>query len=106
MTMTTTVRGRVRVEHGERRLRGYVRGTVVFDSVRPLLVWESPHYPAYYIPLDDVREGTLVATGSTEHSPSRGDADVYSLRVGEHEIAGAARVHPQSPLQEIRAAVR
>jgi len=106
MIMTTTVRGRVRVEHGERRLRGYVRGTPVFDSVRPVLVWESPHYPAYYVPLDDVREGTLVATDSTEHSPSRGEADVYSIRVGEHEIPAAARVYPQSPLEEIRAAVR
>jgi len=96
----------VRVEHGERRVRGYVRGSLVFDSLSPLLVWESPHYPAYYIPVGDVLEGSLVPTGSTEHSPSRGDAELYDIKVSGTEIPGAARMYPQSPLEEIRQAVR
>jgi len=106
MNMTTAVRGRVRVETGERRVRGYVRGTLVFDSLSPLLVWESPHYPAYYIPVGDLRGGVLVPTGSTEHSPSRGEAELYGIRVGEAEIPGTARVYAQSPLEEIRQTVR
>ena len=103
---TTAIRGRVQVEPGQRRVRGYVRGIPVFDTVRPLLVWESPHYPAYYIPVGDVRESALVPTGSTEHSPSRGDAELYNIRIGETEIPGAARMYLQSPLEEIRQAVR
>jgi uncharacterized protein (DUF427 family) len=38
--VTTRVRGRVRVEHGEKRIRAYLGGELVADTTRPLLVWE------------------------------------------------------------------
>ena len=38
-----------------------------------------PYYPAYDIPASDIR-ADLVPTGTTDHSPSRGDADVFDLR--------------------------
>ena len=59
MSVTTaspvTRRGRVRVEHGAKRLRAYLGGELVADTIRPLLVWEKPYYPAYYFPAADVR---------------------------------------------------
>lgn len=101
---TVSGRGRVRVEHGQKRVRAYLGGELVADTTAPLLVWEIPYYPAYYLPLADVR-ASLVATGMTEHSPSRGDAELYDVKVGSATAAGAARRYPTSPLPEIRDAV-
>jgi uncharacterized protein (DUF427 family) len=102
---TVTDRGRVRVESGQKRIRVYLAGELVADTVRPLLVWESPYYPAYYLPVEDVR-ATLVPTGGTEHSPSRGDADLYDVKVTGATAEGAARRYPASPIAELRDAVR
>jgi uncharacterized protein (DUF427 family) len=44
-TNTTETRGRVRVEHGAKRIRAYLAGELVADTTRPLLVWEKPYYP-------------------------------------------------------------
>jgi uncharacterized protein (DUF427 family) len=103
--MSDSGRGRVRVEHGHKRVRAYLAGEVVADTVRPLLVWENPSYPAYYVPVQDVH-AELVATGHVEHSPSRGDADLYDVKVTRATAAGAARRYPASPLEELRHAVR
>ena len=72
-------RGRVRVERGRKRVRAYLGGELAADTISPLLVWEVPYYPAYYIPAGDIR-ADLVPTGSTDHSPSRGDAEIFDLR--------------------------
>jgi uncharacterized protein (DUF427 family) len=50
---------RTRIETGAKRIRAYVAGRVVADTTRPILVWEVPWYPAYYIPADDVRTELL-----------------------------------------------
>jgi hypothetical protein len=42
---------RVRVEPGAKRLRAYLGGHLVFDTTRPLLVWEVPYYPMRVCPL-------------------------------------------------------
>ena len=52
--MTSVPRGRVRVEQGAKRVRAYLGGELVADTTRPLLVWEVPYYPTYYLPTADV----------------------------------------------------
>ncbi len=47
---TVTARGRVRVEHGAKRLRAYLGGELVADTIRPLLVWEKPLLPGLLLP--------------------------------------------------------
>jgi len=98
-------RGRVRVEHSQKRVRAYLAGEVVVDSARPLLVWEVPYFPAYYFPVEDVR-AALVPTGATEHSPSRGDAELYDVKVTRSTAQGSARRYPASPIEALRDAVR
>jgi uncharacterized protein (DUF427 family) len=100
-----TTRGRVRVEQSQKRVRVYLAGELVADSTRPVLVWESPYYPSYYLPAADVR-AELVATGRTERSPSRGDAELYDVKVAAATAAGAARTFPESPIEELRDLVR
>jgi uncharacterized protein (DUF427 family) len=101
----TQARGRVRVEDCAKRVRGYLGGELVVESVRPKQVWESPHYPAYYFPAGDVR-AELVPSGHTEHSPSRGDAQYFSVTVGGRTSENAGWQYPDSPLEELRGLVR
>jgi uncharacterized protein (DUF427 family) len=101
----TNHRGRVRVEQSHKRVRAYADGEVVADTVRPFLVWEVPYYPTYYIPADDVR-AKLVPTGATDRSPSRGTAEIFDVVTGRGSAPGAARRYADSPLEELRDAVR
>jgi uncharacterized protein (DUF427 family) len=103
--MTTEQRGRVRVEHSAKRVRAFLGGQPVVDTVRPLLVWEVPYYPTYYLPVADV-VAELVPTGDTDHSPSRGDGEVLTVRTSTHEAAGGAVRYPDSPLTDLRDHVR
>ena len=97
--------GSVRVEQGPKRVRVYLEGEVVADTTRPFLVWEWPYYPTYYIPASDMH-AKLVATGKTEHSPSRGDGKVYDIKVGAATAQAAALAYPDSPLEALRDLVR
>lgn len=99
-------RGRVRVERTAKRVRTYLGGRVVADTTSALLVWEVPYYPTYYFPLADVDEAALKSTGTTKHSPSRGEAVVYTVTSGTAEATEAALAYPDSPLEEIRGHVR
>jgi uncharacterized protein (DUF427 family) len=103
--VTETARGRVRVERGAKRVRGYAGGAVVFDTAHPLLVWEVPSYPAYYIPVADVR-ATLEPTGHVERSPSRGVAEMQDLVTPRGRVRAAAWRYANSPLEDLRDAIR
>ncbi|NUR25994.1 MAG: DUF427 domain-containing protein [Catenulispora sp.] len=98
-------RGRVKVEQGQKRVRLYLRNKLVADTLRPLLVWEVPYYPTYYIPSEDV-SAVLKPTGEVDHSPSRGDAQIHDVLVGGQTAEGKARTIPESPLADLRDAVR
>ncbi len=98
-------RGRVSVAPCAKRVRTYLAGELVAESTEPLLVWEVPYYPSYYFPLSGVR-AELVPDGTTEHSPSRGDAEIYDVKVGEHVAKRAARRFPASPIEQLRDHVR
>jgi uncharacterized protein (DUF427 family) len=95
----------VRVEIGTKRVRAYLGGELVAETVRPGLVWERPYSPTYYFPAEDVK-ATLVATGESKRSPSRGDGEVLDLKVGDVVAAGAALRYPDSPLEQLRSMVR
>jgi uncharacterized protein (DUF427 family) len=94
-------RGRVRTEPSEKRVRAFLQGRLVADTLQPLLVWEIPYYPAYYLPRADVR-AELVATGETVRSPSRGGGQVHDVVLDGATAPGAAVVYPDSPIEALR----
>jgi uncharacterized protein (DUF427 family) len=102
--MAQTARG-IKIEPGRKRVRTYLAGQLVADTIHPVLVWEGPHYPVYYLPAADVR-AELVPVGRTEHSPSRGDAQVFDVKVASATAPAAALRYPESPLAELRDLVR
>src|ERR1700684_330064 len=103
--MNTESRGSVRVEQGAKRVRVYLAGRLVADTRRPFLVWEIPYYPTYYMPLADTL-AELVPTGKTEHRPSRGEGEIFDVRVEGATAEGAALRYPDSPLPSLRDLVR
>jgi uncharacterized protein (DUF427 family) len=99
-------RGRVRVEQGAKRVRVLLGGEFVADTTRPKLVWEIPYYPTYYFDAEDVRTELLVPADTVHHSPSRGDAAVYSVKVGDSEAPAAALWYERSPIEELNGTIR
>lgn len=104
--MTTDIRGRVRIEPGAKRVRAFLGGVAVFDTTQPVLVWEGPHFPVYYVPVADVDLALLVPSDHTERSPSRGEARFWSVRVGERLVDNAARQYSNSPIEVLRDLIR
>jgi len=98
-------RGRVTLETGKKRVRVYLGGHLVADSIRPVLVWENPHYPTYYLPAADVF-ATLEASGTSKHSPSRGDGTGYDVVVAGITAENAALRYRDSPIPELQELVR
>jgi len=101
----TDQRGRVRVEPCAKRVRGLLGGHAICDTTRALYVWEVPYYPAYYVPLADVR-AELRPTGETRHSPSRGEGLVHDLAVADTVAPAAATVYRDSPIDALHQTVR
>lgn len=95
----------MRVEQSAKRIRGLVDGVTVFDTTRALMVWEVPHYPAYYVPAEDVL-AALEPNGRTKDSRTRGRGELLDLRVGGVSRADAARRYPEAPETRIRETVR
>jgi uncharacterized protein (DUF427 family) len=98
-------RGRIRVEVSPKRVRAYLGGELVADSRGTRMVWERPQYPTYYFPSGDV-VARLVATGRTEHSPSRGTGARHDVHVGVNTAPEAALRYADSPIEELRDLVR
>ena len=98
----TTNRGLIRTEPSAKRVRVYLGGRPVADSSNPLLVWESPHYPTYYFPAADVDRELLTADDDVAHSPSRGDAQRFTVKAGSALATGAALLYEESPIEELR----
>lgn len=103
--MTEAKRGRVKIETSQKRVRVYLGGHLVADTARPVLVWEGPHYPTYYLPAADLR-AELKPDGSTAHSPSRGEATRYDVVLDGVTAAGAALRYHDSPIPELNELVR
>jgi uncharacterized protein (DUF427 family) len=103
--MTEPQRGRIKIETSPKRVRVLLGGRTVADTMRPVLVWEVPYYPAYYLPADDLM-ATLEASGEVSHSPSRGDGTVYDVIIDGHTAKAAALRYRDSPIPELRDLVR
>ncbi|MGI9649044.1 MAG: DUF427 domain-containing protein [Acidimicrobiia bacterium] len=99
--MTTTTRGQIRVEDGHKRVRVFLDGECVADSVGVKLVWEKPYYPVYYFPESDVRMELLTASGEEKRSPSRGTATLFNVKAGNKEAANAAYSYPDPKIEEL-----
>lgn len=100
----------IRTEQGRRRVRAYLGGHLVVDTVRPLLVWERPHYPQYYLPREDFR-AELVPAGE-DSGGAKGVEETFGPRqrlhvdVAGRRAEGAAAEYPRASEAALRGHVR
>jgi uncharacterized protein (DUF427 family) len=92
-------------EDGPKRVRAFLNGELVADTYGPLLVWEIPYYPTYYIAMSDIK-AELIPSGESEHHPRLGDAEILHVKSGAGTAERAARRYQNSPVPELREAVR
>lgn len=95
----------VRVEVSAKRLRAYLGGHLVVDTLEPRLVWEVPYYPTYYVRRSDV-VAEFEATGGTHESRRRGTATLWTVRVNGHEATEAAATYDESAVADLHGLVR
>jgi uncharacterized protein (DUF427 family) len=86
-------------------VRILLAGELVADTTAPLLVWEVPYYPTYYVPASDV-VAKLTPAGADVH-PSMGEAELFTVEVpGGTTAERAARKYPASPARQVHDAIR
>lgn len=103
--MTEAQRDEVRVETSPKRVRVYLGGRLVADTLRPALVWENPYYPSYYIPAADLH-AKLEPTGAARTSARLGEGTAYDVVVDGVTAPGAALRYPESPVAQVRELIR
>ncbi|MEU7057464.1 DUF427 domain-containing protein [Streptomyces sp. NPDC046197] len=69
-----------------RHVRVGIDGTVVADTRRPVLVFETGLPTRFYLPREDVRLDLLAATGHTSACPYKGTAAEYWSWRGEADV--------------------
>lgn len=104
--MTSSQRGRVHVEPGPKRVRIVLGGEIIADTTAVRLVYEVPYYPQYYVPRSDVRADVLIASDTTTHSASRGDATHFTVVTPGRTAVDGAWQYADSPIDELRDLVR
>jgi len=80
------------------RLRGFVAGEAVFDTVDAKLLYETGHLPVYYVPEEDLRHDLLEPSEKHTHCPHKGEASYRSIRVGDRLEPDAVWTYPE-PLE-------
>ena len=75
-------------------MRVILGGEVVAESARSRRVLETSHPPVYYIPLDDVRPGTLVPAERRTFCEFKGTASYWTVRSGGRTEENAAWSYP------------
>ena len=93
------------MEPAHKRVRVYLSGQLVADSTRPVLVWENPYYPAYYLPIADLR-AKLEPNGNSRNSDRRGVGTEYDVVVAGSTAPGGALRYRESPVPELTDLVR
>jgi len=74
-------------------------GTVIADTTRPKLLFETGLPPRYYLPWSDIRHELLQLSDTVSQCPYKGDGQHWHLTLGDHHLPDAAWSLPH-PLPE------
>lgn len=72
-----------------KRVRAYVGGVPVIDSIQALMMCEPQHLPVYLFPQRDTRMDLLSARESSDDTGLKGKATLWTLQVGERIVQDA-----------------
>ena len=88
-----------RFEASSKQVRVMLGGEFIADTRSPLLVWEIPYFPFYYVPMADVKPGALTEVGNTD------GVITYNVRGGDKEVVSGAHRFIDAPNEELRGLV-
>jgi uncharacterized protein (DUF427 family) len=86
-----------RWEDSQRKVRVIFAGITVAESTHVMRLQEYGHLPVYHFPMQDVRQEVLEATDHHTHSPLKGEASYWTIRVGDRVAENAAWSYPSPP---------
>ena len=85
----------ITVEPAAEHVTVRVGSAVVAETDRALTLREASYPPVYYVPLDDVRPGTLRPNDAHTYCPYKGEASYFDLVPdGGSELTGAVWSYP------------
>ena len=84
---------RVDVIHSSRHIKVVVDGITVGDTKRPWLLFETGLPIRYYMPKHDVRMDLLERTDTVTRCPYKGEAHLYSIKIGDTRHEGLAWIY-------------
>jgi uncharacterized protein (DUF427 family) len=76
-----------------------VGGVEIAETTKPTLVFETGLPVRYYVPRTQVRMDLLTPTETVSHCPYKGDAEYWSVRIGDELHADVAWSY-RTPLPE------
>ena len=79
-----------------RRVKVEFNGEVIAETHNGMLMIESPYEIHYYFPQEDVRTEFLVDNGVINESKYKGNAQVFSVKVGDKVADDAAWTYPDT----------
>jgi uncharacterized protein (DUF427 family) len=80
---------RFRWEDSRRRVRTVFGGVTIADSTHVMLLLEAGRLPVFYFPIEDVQMDMMAAIDYSTHSPLKGDASYWTIRVGNRVAENA-----------------
>jgi len=89
---------RIDVRASSRHVRLSHRGTLLAESVRPLLLFETGMLPRFYLPPEDV-SAELLPSDQHTRCPYKGVASYWSVRAGDEVLSDLVWYYPD-PLPE------
>ena len=90
---------RVDILPTSRKVRVEFDGVVLAESTNARVLFETGLPPRWYVPKTDTRMDLLVPNGTVTHCPYKGQAQYWSVRVGEHLVEDLAWSY-RTPLPE------
>jgi uncharacterized protein (DUF427 family) len=85
----------ITVEAHPRRVRVSVKDHVIVDTTNALALREASYPAAFYVPLGDLDQSTLVASDTTTYCPYKGTASYYSIRTEDADVTDAIWYYPE-----------
>ena len=90
---------RVDVLQSSRHIKDVVDDVAVGDTKRPWLLFETGLPTRYYMPKHDVRMDLLEQTDRVTRCPYKGEANLYSIQIGEKLHEGLAWIYSYPTLE-------
>ncbi len=82
-------------QRGHKRVRAYSAGELVVDTRAPLMVWEHPSFPQYFVTAPEL-VAQLRPAGTGPRSKVLGVSEVFDVVLGDRVVPRAVRRHPEA----------